>query len=196
VRATTFSRRDVGIGYLAGEGDDPHITRSYYVDGPAAETVIVRARAMREKAGTLSGHALGQAPDQAAELAAASLLDDVLAVVPATEGKVWSETVVERLAELRPAAYDGWRPEQLSAALKPYGVTTGRQVWGTDPATGKGANCKGVHREDIAAAVEVEAWLLLDRQSLQQQLEAIRAELREVNDRLTAIERRDSAARD
>jgi S-DNA-T family DNA segregation ATPase FtsK/SpoIIIE len=153
VRATTFSRRDVGIGYLAGEGDDPHITRSYYVDGPAAETVIVRARAMREKAGTLSGHALGQAPDQAAELAAASLLDDVLAVVPATEGKVWSETVVERLAELRPAAYDGWRPEQLTAALKPYRVTTGRQVWGTDPATGKGANRKGVHREDIAAAV-------------------------------------------
>jgi DNA segregation ATPase FtsK/SpoIIIE, S-DNA-T family len=153
VRATTFSRRDVGIGYLAGEGDDPRITRSYYVDGPAAEAVIVRARAMREKAGTLSGHALGQAPEQAADLAAASLLDDVLAVVPATEGKVWSETVVERLAELRPAVYDGWRPEQLTAALKPYGVTTGRQVWGTDPATAKGANRKGIHREDIAAAV-------------------------------------------
>jgi hypothetical protein len=31
---------------------------------------------------------------------------------------------------------------------------------------------------------------------LQQQLEAIRAELRVDNDRLTAIERRDSAARD
>lgn len=153
VRATTFSRRDVGIGFLAGEGDDPRITRSYYVDGPAAEAVVTRARVMREKAGTLSGHALGQAPEQAADLAAASLLDDVLAVVPATEGKVWSETVVERLAELRPAVYEGWRAEQLAAALKPYAVTTGRQVWGTDPDTGKGANRKGIHREDVATAV-------------------------------------------
>jgi S-DNA-T family DNA segregation ATPase FtsK/SpoIIIE len=26
-------------------------------------------------------------------------------------------------------------------------------VWGTDPATGKGANRKGIHRADVAAAV-------------------------------------------
>ncbi len=153
IRATTFSRKDLGIGYLAGEGDDPRITRSYYIDGPAAERVIARARVMREQAGTLSGHALGQEPEQAADLAAASLLDDILTVVPVTEGKIWSETVVERLAELRPVVYLGWRPEQLAAALRPHAVTTGRQVWGTDPTTGKGANRKGIHREDVAAAV-------------------------------------------
>lgn len=152
IRATMFSRKDLGIGYLAGEGDDPRITRAHYVDGPAAERIVVRARAARERAGTLSGHALGQQPDAADDLAAASLLDDILAAVPVSEGKVWSETVVARLAELRPAVYIGWRPEQLASALKPHGVPTGRQVWGTTD-DGKGANRKGIHRDDVADAV-------------------------------------------
>jgi hypothetical protein len=55
-----FSGKDLGIGYLAGEGDDPQITRTFYVDSPAAEAVVVRARAAREAAGTLSGHCLGE----------------------------------------------------------------------------------------------------------------------------------------
>ena len=42
--------------------------------------------------------------------------------------------------------------DQLVAALKPYGVTTA-QVWGTDPATGKGANRRGYDRQRIAEAV-------------------------------------------
>jgi len=153
IRATLFSRRDKGIGLLAGEGDDPRVTRTFYVDGPGAEVIAARARALREAAGTLSGHALGHGPDAAAELAAANLLDDLVAVIPADEPKIWSETAVARLAELRPEIYTGWRPEQLAAALKPHGVQVGRQVWGTDPATGKGANRKGIHREDIAAVI-------------------------------------------
>lgn len=153
IRATLFSRRDRGIGLLVGEADDPRVARTFYVDGPAAEAIATRARAARQAACTLSGHALGLGPDAAAELAAANLLDDLLAVIPADEPKVWSETAVGRLAELRPEVYIGWRPEQLAAALKPHGVPVGRQVWGTDPATGKGANRKGVHREDITTAV-------------------------------------------
>jgi len=31
IRATTFTRRDLGIGYLAGEADDPQIIRTYYL---------------------------------------------------------------------------------------------------------------------------------------------------------------------
>ena len=78
----------------------------------------------------------------------------MLSVVPAGEAKVWSETVVRtpRRAAARGLTPAGG-PEQLAAALKPHGVTTGRQVWGTDPATGKGANRKGIHRADVAAAV-------------------------------------------
>src|SRR6266545_790263 len=120
VRATMFSRSDKGIGYLAGEGDDPVIVRTYYVDQPAAERVVARARAMRQRAGTLTGHALGEDPEAAD--ATSTLLADVLAVVPASEARVWNQTVVARLAELRPEVYGGWEAEQLTAALKPFGV--------------------------------------------------------------------------
>jgi S-DNA-T family DNA segregation ATPase FtsK/SpoIIIE len=150
VRATMFSRSDRGIGYLAGEGDDPAIVRCFYVDVPAAERIVARARALRERAGTLVGHALGQDPEPAD--AASTLLADVLAVVPASEARVWNQTVVARLAELRPEAYAGWEAEQLTAALKPYGISTG-QVWGSDPATGEGANRRGIDRQAVAQAV-------------------------------------------
>jgi S-DNA-T family DNA segregation ATPase FtsK/SpoIIIE len=150
IRATMFARADRGIGYLAGEGDDPQIVRCFYVDAPAAERIVARARALRERAGTLSGHALGQDPDPA-EAAASSLLADILAVVPADDARVWNQTVVARLAELRPEVYAGWGAEQLTAALKPYGVTTG-QVWGTDPTTGEGANRRGIDRHAVAEA--------------------------------------------
>lgn len=158
IRATMFSRRDRGIGYLAGEGDDPQIVRSAYIDGPAAERIVVRARAMREKAGTLSGHALGADTDVAAG-PSYNLLQDILGVVPVSEPKVWGETVAARLAELRPDAYP-WadmeaadRAAALSGALKPWRqAIPARQVWGTDPDTGKGANRKGIHRADIEAA--------------------------------------------
>jgi S-DNA-T family DNA segregation ATPase FtsK/SpoIIIE len=147
IRATMFSRFDRGIGYLAGEGDDPQITRCFYVDAPAAERIVARARALRDRAGTLSGHALGEDPEPAE--ATSTLLADVLAVVPASETRVWNQTVVARLAELRPEVYGGWEAEQLTAALKPFGISTG-QVWGTDPQTGEGANRRGIDRQAVA----------------------------------------------
>jgi S-DNA-T family DNA segregation ATPase FtsK/SpoIIIE len=150
-RATMFARSDLGIGYLAGEGDDPQIVRSYYVDAPAAEQVVARAHRLREHAGTLTGHALGEDPQPADT--GTSLLADILAVVPADQAKVWNQTVVARLAELRPDVYGGWEPEQLTAALKPHGVSTG-QVWGTDPATGESANRRGITRAQVVEAAE------------------------------------------
>jgi S-DNA-T family DNA segregation ATPase FtsK/SpoIIIE len=149
VRATMFTRSDKGIGYLAGEGDDPLIVRTFYVDAPAAEQIVARARVLRERAGTLAGYALGEDPKP--EDTAASLLADVLAVIPVSEARVWNQTVVARLAELRPEAYGGWEAEQLTAALKPYGIGTG-QVWGTDPETGEGANRRGIDRQAVAEA--------------------------------------------
>jgi S-DNA-T family DNA segregation ATPase FtsK/SpoIIIE len=150
IQATLFARSDRGIGYLAGEGDDPVIVRTYYVDGPAAERIVARARTLRERAGTLSGHALGEDP-QAGLVASLDLLHDLLAVVPASEPKAWNQTAVARLAELRPEVYGGWKAEQLTVALKPYGVGVG-QVWGTDPITGQGANRQGFIRLDIVEA--------------------------------------------
>jgi S-DNA-T family DNA segregation ATPase FtsK/SpoIIIE len=151
VRATMFARSDRGIGYLAGEGDDPQIVRSFYIDAPAAEAIIARARGLRERAGTLTGHALGEDPEPADT--GARLLTDILAVIPSDQAKVWNQTVVARLAELRPDVYGAWEAEQLTAALKPHGVSTG-QVWGTDPATGDSANRRGITRAQVVEAAE------------------------------------------
>src|SRR5690606_19799134 len=60
IRATTFGPRDKGIGYLVGETEDPQITRSYYIDGPTADAIAARARAVRRAKGTLSGYAAGE----------------------------------------------------------------------------------------------------------------------------------------
>lgn len=150
VRATMFSWKDKGIHYFVGEGADARIVSSAYVDAPTAEAIGNRARAAREAAGTLTGHALGLEPEHA-ERTAYDLLSDILAVVPAEEPKLWSEIVVARLAELRPDIYGGWEPEGLAAALKPYGVPTG-QVWGKTE-EGKGANRRGIERARITAAI-------------------------------------------
>ncbi|MFD4303471.1 cell division protein FtsK [Streptomyces albidoflavus] len=149
VRATMFSWKDKGIHYFVGEGADARIVSSVYVDAPAAEAIGDRARALREKAGLLTGHAAGIEPESAAG-PGYDLLRDLLTVVPANEVKVWSETVVARLAELRPEVYAGWEPEALTAALKPYGLSTvqvGRRV------NGKVVNRRGIDRSHITTAV-------------------------------------------
>lgn len=62
VRATMFSRSDRGICFMSGEGDDPVIAASAFVDGPAAELVVARARQLREAYGNVTGHAIARAP--------------------------------------------------------------------------------------------------------------------------------------
>lgn len=96
--------------------------------------VVQVARVLREQAGTLSGAAIGE------ELHAVNVLEDV-AVVFGDEPKLWTATILERLEHLRPEVYAGWTPDELAAALKPFGVTSG-QVWGTGD-DGKGSNRKG-----------------------------------------------------
>ncbi|MEU1312188.1 cell division protein FtsK [Streptomyces cinnamoneus] len=149
VRATMFAWADKGIHYFVGEGSDARIVGSVYIDAPTADLIARRAYKLREAAGTLSGHALGDEPTPD-ETAAYDLLRDIAAVVPASEPKVWNETVVTRLEELRPDVYAGWAAEQLTAALKPFGIETvqiGRRV------EGKVVNRRGIVRADIAAAI-------------------------------------------
>ncbi|MFJ6729636.1 cell division protein FtsK [Streptomyces sp. NPDC091281] len=149
VRATMFAWGDKGIHYFVGEGADARIVSGVYVDAPGAETIAARARKARETAGLLSGHALGEALE-AVTGPSYDLLADILAVVPAAQAKEWSETVVARLAELRPDVYGGWEPDALAAALKPHGIATiqvGRRV------DGKVVNRRGVDRSHITAAI-------------------------------------------
>lgn len=150
VRATMFAWEDKGICYFLGEGADARIVRSIEIDALAAERIAQRARTKRERAGTLGGHALGERPETDA-VAAYDLLADLLSVVPAEQPKVWNEIAVARLAELRPDVYGAWAPEQLTAALKPYGIRT-VQIWGTTE-DGKGANRRGIRRSDVLGAL-------------------------------------------
>jgi len=156
-RATMFSRSDKGIAWMAGEGDDPRIVCSAFVDAPTAELIVARARKMREEYGNVTGHAAGQTP-QAETGPVFDVLADTLDIVPADEDKVWSETVVDRLARHRPDIYGPWaalegraKADQLTNALKPHGVSTA-QVWGTTE-DGKGANRRGITRADILKAI-------------------------------------------
>ncbi|MEV6833618.1 cell division protein FtsK [Streptomyces sp. NPDC051133] len=148
VRATMFTRSDRGICWMSGEGDDPVIAASAFVDAPGAEKVVARARQLREDYGNITGHALGQGP---ADTASSDLLGDILKVVPADEEQVWNERVAVRLAELRPDVYAGWKAENVTSALKPWGVKAD-QVWGTTD-DGEGKNRRGIKRAEVVAAI-------------------------------------------
>ncbi|MFE9662146.1 cell division protein FtsK [Streptomyces sp. NPDC005955] len=147
-RATMFSRSDRGICWMAGEGDDPRIVASAFVDAVAAEQVVARARQAREEYGNVTGHAIGKGPDKAAST---DVLADVLDVMAEGEKAVWCERIATRLASLRPDTYAGWKGENVTATLKPYGIKPG-QVWSTTD-DGKGANRRGIERTDITAAI-------------------------------------------
>lgn len=121
-RATLFTRRDRGIGYLAGEGDDPVIVRTYYLDAPATETVSARAHANREAAGRLTGHALGEIAYRS-DRPVRDFIRDVVGATGPTERRIWTTTLLAALTEWRPEVYEGWTPPQLAAAFKPHGIT-------------------------------------------------------------------------
>ncbi len=150
IRATMLTTRDKGVGYLVGGADEALIARTYKIDGPTAERICLRARALREQAGTLAGYAAGDT--RPAPTGRDTLLADVLSVVPVGEDKVWTETVLERLQGLRPEVYGTWSREQLTAALKAHGIDTNRQVNAKTP-DGKDANRRGFWRQDVADAL-------------------------------------------
>ncbi|QNE21927.1 cell division protein FtsK [Kribbella qitaiheensis] len=149
LRATEFTIKDKGIGILKGHADAHQTVRSYYIDGPAAEQIVKRARALRETAGTITGHAAGEAT--AVNTGPRfSLLDDITAVMAPGEDKVHSETICDRLEDLRPDFYKGWDATGLANALKPLGLKTD-QVWATGT-NGKPANRRGITRTDLDKA--------------------------------------------
>lgn len=150
IRATQFTASDRGIGYLVGAADDPQIVRSAYIDGPAAEAIAARARAMRAAAGTLTGHAAGETPEQ---VDTTTIIDHLLAVWPGDANEVWSIRLVEALAAYRPDLYGAWlditdekaRATQLANALTPYKIRT-KQI------KQNGVNKRGLTRESVETA--------------------------------------------
>ncbi|MFI7272638.1 cell division protein FtsK [Streptomyces sp. NPDC049879] len=149
VRATQFRPEiDAGTGYLVGATTLPTVVRTAYLDDPATARIAANAVALRRAAGTLNGEAIGG--DERPDGTGLDVLTDLLAVIRPEEAKVWTETALERLSELQPSVYGDWPAEQLTAALKPHGISTvqvGRRI------SGKVVNRRGLERARIEAAL-------------------------------------------
>ena len=143
IRATMFSFEDKGVFYFAGEGRQPVIMRSQYIDNPAARAIAARARAMRQAAGRLTGYALGIDDDTEVRSFAA----DVLTVFGA-DAKLWSETIADRLRGAFPAVYADITKEAVASQLRGLGIEV-RSV--REPGKGPRSGCE---RAAVAAVVE------------------------------------------
>jgi S-DNA-T family DNA segregation ATPase FtsK/SpoIIIE len=144
-RATVFEPVvQAGWGIAVGLGKPaPYLT--YFVTTEAIEKIMPRIIAHREGAGTMP-----TAPAERESGPSYDLLADVLTIWPDGEDKAWNETLIERLAELRPEIYGGWKPEQLTAVLKPYAIKVdqiGRRI------DGKPTTRRGPARADILAVI-------------------------------------------
>jgi DNA segregation ATPase FtsK/SpoIIIE, S-DNA-T family len=152
VRATMFTKRDKGVGYLVGGENDAQIVRTFYVDNPAAERVALRARLAREAAGTLGGYATGQAPEQTARQAE-TLLEDALGVVTASEDRIANEDLRDRLAHARPEVYSDWSTDRLTAALRDAGVDPREAQVHRTGEGGERRNRRGIYRQSLVVAL-------------------------------------------
>jgi S-DNA-T family DNA segregation ATPase FtsK/SpoIIIE len=153
VRATMFNRSDRGVALLVGEGDEPALVRAAYVDSPTAETVALRARAARVAAHRLTGLAAGE--DVEPDTSTGSVLDHLAAIWPTTPDgpapKVWSDDLADRLAAHMPDLYGGWSAEQVSAAVRPHGLSTVQVKRTID---GRQVNRRGLEHAAVLNALE------------------------------------------
>lgn len=144
IRATTFRPEiDAGIGYYVG-GTAPQVVRVHYLNLPATERVALRARGLREAAGTLSGVALGLAEEEAAR----DVLADLAAVFGADAGMHWGEAAA-RLAARFPDRWAGAEAESVSAEARAHGVPSVNVKAG-------GQVAKGCRAADVESAAEAE----------------------------------------
>lgn len=113
-------KTDAGLGWLKADGE-PQVLRTYYLDLPATEKIAARARLLRDRAGVLSGYALGLEEDGAAPR---DVLADVLAVFrPDEPGQHW-DVLAERLAERWPDRWADLSHTALSAQCRALGVAS------------------------------------------------------------------------
>jgi S-DNA-T family DNA segregation ATPase FtsK/SpoIIIE len=110
------AKTDAGLGWLKGDGD-PQVIRTYYLDLPASEKIAARAKVLRERAGVLSGYALGLED----ETVARDVLADLLAVFGDDAGMHWA-VAADRLAGRFPDRWADATGEGVSAQCRAVGV--------------------------------------------------------------------------
>jgi DNA segregation ATPase FtsK/SpoIIIE, S-DNA-T family len=140
LRSTTFRPEiDAGIGYLVGAGPAPQVVRTFYLNMADAERAATRARALREAAGTVTGHAT-----EAADEGARDVLTDVLAVFGSDAGLQWAD-LAARLASRFPARWEGATADAISAECRALSVPS------VNVKTA-GTALKGCRRADVESA--------------------------------------------
>ena len=106
-----------GVGILRGASDASPTVRAYLADGQDADRILTAARALRERAGTLSGMALGETAGPQDR----NVLADILAVFAGESGIHW-EVLAERLAERFPDRWADVTADAVSAQVRDLGV--------------------------------------------------------------------------
>jgi S-DNA-T family DNA segregation ATPase FtsK/SpoIIIE len=140
LRATMFRPElDAGLGYLKGATPAPKVARTDFLDVPQAKAVVARARAARERAGTLSGVAVGEDSGTPAR----EPLSDALAVFSGEAGLHW-ETLAARLADAFPDRWGGTSADAISAELRACGVPS-------VTVTAQGQRARGCRKDAIEA---------------------------------------------
>ncbi|MFG1998309.1 hypothetical protein ACGFNU_04070 [Spirillospora sp. NPDC048911] len=107
-----------GVGILRGASDDTPTVRSHLADAEDAERILTAARELRERAGTLSGHAAG---DRTARQVRDVLADTHAMFLPGESFLPWQE-LAARLADKLPASYGDLTAEAISAQVRSFGV--------------------------------------------------------------------------
>lgn len=149
--ASVLSEEHKGTGVLV-TGPASFVTvRADFLDGPAFAELCQRGRALRQKAGQLTGDAIADvtaAADQAG-FTIAPVLSDCLTVMRHT-ARMHTVDLLQRLENLDPE-YGDWDAERLARELEDAGVKrTTKQV------NIGGKNLAGYRREDLEAAVPPE----------------------------------------
>jgi hypothetical protein len=129
-----------GVGILRGASDASLTVRTYLADGQDAERILTATRTIRERAGTLSGMALGETPREQP-----SVLADVLAVLGQSPGMHW-ETLAQLLAERFPDRHGDCTAESVSAQCRAAGVPS-------VDVKQQGRSKMGCRREHVEAAL-------------------------------------------
>ena len=133
-----------GVGIFRGGSDASPTVRGFLADGQDTERILTAARAIRERAGTLSGMALGESMPQPA----VSVLADVAAVMGEQNGLHW-EALAVLLARRFPDRHAEMTAESLSAQCRAAGVPS---VDVRFPPGRQGSIRKGCRKADVEAA--------------------------------------------
>ncbi|WP_239313019.1 cell division protein FtsK [Frankia sp. Cj3] len=131
-----------GVGILRGASEANPTVRTFLADAQDAEKILTAGRALRERLGTLSGHAAGQTTVRTPR----NVLADVATLLaPGESGLHWAD-LAARLATRFPEHYTDITADAISAQLRDLGVPSANVRAG-------GLVRRGARATDITAAV-------------------------------------------